>query len=154
MADFFDVMQLGEGEQMLQDICAAVERGKKQGWNKEQLLLELAKIPGVYVPSFYDVTYREDGRIEAVTLNRPGVPTRVTKAIVRDMDSFTPPETCCAASYGAVQDRACVEVAARLRAWLPLLSGRPGSTAPSVSAAPSSSATAPAHSAATPATMN
>ena len=79
MADFFDVMQLGEGEQMLQDICAAVEQGKKRGWDKEQLLLELAKIPGVYVPSFYDVTYKEDGRIEAVTPNRPGVPPRVTQ---------------------------------------------------------------------------
>ena len=110
MADFFDVMQLGEGEQMLQDICAAVEQGKKQGWNKEQLLLELAKIPGVYVPSFYDVTYREDGRIEAVTPNRPGVPARVTKAIVRDMDSFTPPENFVVPLVGAVQDRACVEV--------------------------------------------
>ena len=110
MADFFDVMQLGEGEQMLQDICAAVERGKKRGWNKEQLLLELAKIPGVYVPSFYDVTYREDGRIEAVTPNRPGVPARVTKAIVRDMDSFTPPENFVVPLVGAVQDRACVEV--------------------------------------------
>ena len=110
MADFFDIMQLGEGEQMLQDICAAVERGKKQGWNKEQLLLELAKIPGVYVPSFYDVTYREDGRIEAVTPNRPGVPARVTKAIVRDMDSFTPPENFVVPLVGAVQDRACVEV--------------------------------------------
>ena len=110
MADFFDVMQLGEGEQMLQDICAAVERGKKQDWNKEQLLLELAKIPGVYVPSFYDVTYREDGRIEAVTPNRPGVPARVTKAIVRDMDSFTPPENFVVPLVGAVQDRACVEV--------------------------------------------
>ena len=110
MADCFDVMQLGEGEQMLQDICAAVERGKKQGWNKEQLLLELAKIPGVYVPSFYDVTYREDGRIEAVTPNRPGVPARVTKAIVRDMDSFTPPENFVVPLVGAVQDRACVEV--------------------------------------------
>ena len=110
MADFFDVMQLGEGEQMLQDICAAVEQGKKQGWNKEQLLLELAKIPGVYVPSFYDVTYREDGRIEAVTPNRPGVPDRVTKAIVRDMDSFTPPENFVVPLVGAVQDRACVEV--------------------------------------------
>ena len=110
MADFFDVMQLGEGEQMLQDSCAAVERGKKQGWNKEQLLLELAKIPGVYVPSFYDVTYKEDGRIEAVTPNRPGVPARVTKAIVRDMDSFTPPENFVVPLVGAVQDRACVEV--------------------------------------------
>ena len=110
MADFFDVMQLGEGEQMLQDICAAVEQGKKQGWDKEQLLLELAKIPGVYVPSFYDVTYKADGRIEAVTPNRPGVPPRVTKAIVQDMDSFTPPENFVVPLVGAVQDRACVEV--------------------------------------------
>ena len=110
MADFFDIMQLGEGEQMLQDICATVEQGKKQGWNKEQLLLALAKIPGVYVPSFYDVTYKEDGRIEAVTPNRPGIPARVTKAIVKDMDSFTPPENFVVPLVGAVQDRACVEV--------------------------------------------
>ena len=142
MADFFDVMQLGEGEQMLQDICAAVERGKKQGWNKEQLLLELAKIPGVYVPSFYDVTYREDGRIEAVTPNRPGVPARVTKAIVRDMDSFTPPENFVVPLVGAA---ACAAAASARQA---------SSTAPSVNAAPSSSATAPVRSAATPATMN
>ena len=110
MADFFDIMQLGEGEQMLQDICATVEQGKKQGWNKEQMLLALAKIPGVYVPSFYDVTYKEDGRIEAVTPNRPGIPARVTKAIVKDMDSFTPPENFVVPLVGAVQDRACVEV--------------------------------------------
>ena len=110
MADFFDIMQLGEGEQMLQDICAAVEQGKKRGWDKEQLLLELAKLPGVYVPSFYDVTYKADGRIEAVTPNRPGVPPRVTKAIVQDMDSFTPPENFVVPLVGAVQDRACVEV--------------------------------------------
>ena len=110
MADFFDIMQLGEGEQMLQDICATVEQGKKQGWNKEQLLLALAKIPGVYVPSFYDVTYKEDGRIKAVTPNRPGIPARVTKAIVKDMDSFTPPENFVVPLVGAVQDRACVEV--------------------------------------------
>lgn len=139
---------------MLQDICAAVERGKKQGWNKEQLLLELAKIPGVYVPSFYDVTYREDGRIEAVTPNRPGVPARVTKAIVRDMDSFTPPENFVVPLVGAVQDRAWRRGAARLRAAAAASVRQASSTAPSVSAAPSSSATAPARSAATPATMN
>src|SRR5699024_9505981 len=92
VADFFDVMQLGEGEQMLQEICAVVERGKKQGWNKESLLLELAKIPGVYVPSFYDVAYLPDGRIESVTPNRPGVPARITKAIVKNMDDYEPPK--------------------------------------------------------------
>ena len=110
MADFFDVMQLGEGEQMLQDICAAVEQGKKQGWTKEQLLLEMAKIPGVYIPSFYDITYKEDGRIEAVKPNRPGVPARVTKAIVKNMDDYEPPKNFVVPLVGAVQDRACVEV--------------------------------------------
>ena len=110
MADFFDVMQLGEGEQMLQDICAAVEQGKKQEWTKEQLLLEMAKIPGVYIPSFYDVTYKEDGRIEAVKPNRPGVPARVTKAIVKNMDDYEPPKNFVVPLVGAVQDRACVEV--------------------------------------------
>lgn len=110
VADFFDVMQLGEGEQMLQEICAVVERGKKQGWNKESLLLELAKIPGVYVPSFYDVAYLPDGRIESVTPNRPGVPARITKAIVKNMDEYEPPKNFVVPMVGTVQDRACVEV--------------------------------------------
>ena len=109
MADFFDIMQLGEGEQMLQDICATVEQGKKQGWNKEELLLALAKIPGVYVPSFYDVRYLEDGRVESIRPNRPGVPERVTKAII-NMDDYTPPENFVVPMVGAVQDRASVEV--------------------------------------------
>lgn len=110
MADFFDVMQLGEGEQMLQDICAAVEQGKKQGWDKETLLLEMAKIPGVYVPSFYDVAYLPDGRIESVKPNRPGVPARVTKAIVKNMDDSEPPKHFVVPMVGSVQDRASVEV--------------------------------------------
>ena len=109
MADFFDIMQLGEGEQMLQDICATVEQGKKQGWNRETLLLALAKIPGVYVPSFYDVRYLEDGRVESIRPNRPGVPERVTKAII-NMDDYTPPENFVVPMVGAVQDRASVEV--------------------------------------------
>ena len=110
MADFFDVMQLGEGEQMLQDICAVVEQGKQQCWDKETLLLELAKIPGVYVPSFYDVSYLPDGRIEAIRPNRPGVPARVTKAIVKNMDDYEPPKNFVVPLVGAVQDRASVEV--------------------------------------------
>lgn len=109
MADFFDIMQLGEGEQMLQEICAAVEQGKRQGWNKEQLLLALAKIPGVYVPSFYDVDYLPDGRVSSIRPNRPGVPEKVTKAII-NMDDYTPPENFVVPMVGAVQDRASVEV--------------------------------------------
>ena len=110
MADFFDVMQLGEGEQMLQDICAAVEQGKKQGLTKQQLLEKLAEIPGVYIPSFYDVSYLPDGRIESVRPNNPHAPEKITKAIVKDLDSFVPPENFIVPMIGAVQDRACVEV--------------------------------------------
>lgn len=109
MVDFFDVMQLGEGEQMLQDICAAVEEGKKNGWTRERLLLELAQLPGVYVPSFYDVTYHEDGTVDSIRPNRPGVPEKVTKAII-DMDAFPPPENFVVPMVGAVHDRASVEV--------------------------------------------
>ena len=110
MADFFDVMQLGEGEQMLQDICAEVEKAKKQGLTKQQLLENLAGIPGVDIPSFYDVTYNPDNTIAAVTPNNPHAPARVTKAIVKDLDTFVPPEHFIVPMIGAVQDRACVEV--------------------------------------------
>ena len=110
MADFFDVMQLGEGEQMLQDICAEVEKAKKQGLTRRQLLENLAGLPGVYVPSFYDVSYNSDGTIRAVTPNDPHAPAKITKAIVKDLDSFVPPEHFIVPMIGAVQDRACVEV--------------------------------------------
>ncbi len=110
VADFFDVMQLGEGEEMLQSICATVEAAKKQAWSKQRLLAQLACIPGVYVPSFYDVTYEPNGCIRAVTPNRAGVPARVTKAIVRDLDAIPPPRNFVTPMVGAVQDRACVEV--------------------------------------------
>ncbi len=110
MADFFDVMQLGEGEQMLQDICAEVEKAKKAHLSREQLLKNLAQLQGVYVPAFYDVAYLPDGRIESVKPNRPGVPASVSKAIVRDMDSFPPPKNFVVPMVGAIHDRASVEV--------------------------------------------
>ena len=150
MADFFDVMQLGECEQMLQDICAAVEQGKKQGWTKEQLLLEMAKIPGVYIPSFYDVTYKEDGRIEAVKPNRPGVPARVTKAIVKIWTTMSRLKTLwclwSALCRIAPASRCCAAVCAAAG-----FARQASCTVPSASAAPSLSARAPASFAATPA---
>ena len=110
MADFFDVMQLGEGEQMLQDICAVVEQGKKAGLNKTQLLEKLVEVPGVYVPSFYTVTYLPDGRVEAITPNHPGSPATVTKAILKDLDAYPPPKSFVVPMVGAIHDRASVEV--------------------------------------------
>ncbi len=110
LADFFDLMMLGEGEQQLPAVCAEVEKAKKEGISKEELLLRCAKIPGVYIPAFYDVTYQEDGRVDAITPNHEGVPARITKAIIQDMNSVTPPTHFVVPMVGAVQDRASVEV--------------------------------------------
>lgn len=110
IADFFDVIQLGEGENQLPSICAEIEKAKKEGISKEELLLRMVKIPGVYVPAFYDVSYEPDGRIHSIKPNRPGVPAVITKAIVRDMNEFAPPTNFVVPMVGAVQDRASVEV--------------------------------------------
>ena len=110
IADFFDVVQLGEGEQQLPAICAEIEKAKQEKISREELLLRLVRIPGVYIPAFYDVSYRPDGRIEAIRPNRPGVPAVVTKAIVRDMNAFAPPTHFVVPMVGAIQDRACIEV--------------------------------------------
>ena len=110
LAAFFDVIQLGEGERQLPAICAAIEQGKKEGIGKEELLMRLTKIPGVYIPAFYDVTYHEDGRVKAIAPNRPGVPAVVTKDIIRDMNDFAPPTNFVVPMVGAIQDRASIEV--------------------------------------------
>ncbi len=110
IADFFDVVQLGEGEYQLPSVCAEIEKGKKEGISKEELLLRIAQVPGVYVPAFYDVSYLPDGRIEAIRPNRPGVPAVVTKAIVKDMNSVAPPTHFVVPMIGAIQDRASIEV--------------------------------------------
>ena len=111
IADFFDVIQLGEGENQLPGICAEIEKAKKEGGvSKKELLLRIAKIPGVYIPSFYDVTYYEDGRVKAITPNEPGIPARITKAILKDLNEFAPPTNFVVPMVGAIQDRASIEV--------------------------------------------
>ena len=97
LAAFFDVIQLGEGERQLPAICAAIEQGK-------ELLLRIAKIPGVYIPAFYDVDYYEDGRVRSITPNQPGVPAVVTKAIIQNMNDFAPPTNFVVPMVGAIQD--------------------------------------------------
>ena len=111
IADFFDVIQLGEGENQLPAICTEIERAKKEGGvSKKELLRRIAKIPGVYIPAFYDVTYFEDGRVKAITPNEPGIPAVITKAIIKDLNEFAPPTNFVVPMVGAIQDRASIEV--------------------------------------------
>ena len=75
LADFFDFFSLGEGEESTVEIVALYDRAKAEGWTKDQFLGEVAKIPGVYVPSFYQHEYNPDGTLSRIApLN--GAPER------------------------------------------------------------------------------
>ena len=111
IADFFDVIQLGEGENQLPGICAEIEKAKKEGGvSKRELLRRIAKIPGIYIPAFYDVAYQEDGRVKSITPNEPDIPAVITKAIIKDLNEFAPPTNFVVPMVGAIQDRASIEV--------------------------------------------
>ncbi len=83
-ADFFDFVALGDGEELLPEIALVMEEGKTAGLSREELLLDLAQVPGVYVPRFY--TMGEDG---AVHPNRADVPARVLRRVASPMPDYS-----------------------------------------------------------------
>ncbi|MEG2931554.1 MAG: TIGR03960 family B12-binding radical SAM protein, partial [Ruthenibacterium sp.] len=109
LADFFDLMMLGEGEEQLPEVCNTILACRKKGMKKHDMLVELSRIQGVYLPALYTVTYLPDGRIDAVT-PQDGAPAMVEKAIIKDMSAQPLPEHFVVPLIGAVHDRAQVEV--------------------------------------------
>lgn len=109
LADFVDVFQIGDGEEMMIDFTDLYRRAKQENWTKERFLREASRIQGLYVPSLYDVTYHEDGTVKAVT-PRGGAPAFVQKRIVQDLDSMYFPDTLVVPSTEIVFDRAMVEL--------------------------------------------
>ena len=108
LAEFIDFFSLGEGEDSTVEIVSLYDRAKAEGWDKETFLKEVAKIPGVYVPSFYRHEYNEDGTLKAVVpLN--GAPETVTKRIVEDLDNAYFPAKMIVPSTEIVHDRANLE---------------------------------------------
>ena len=109
VAEFFDLFQLGEGEELMLEVLSLYRRAKAQGLSKEEFLRQAARIPGVYVPSLYDVSYHGDGTVREIT-PRDGAPARVGKRIVRDLDGMYFPENFVVPFAEIVHDRAMVEV--------------------------------------------
>ena len=109
LADFVDFFSLGEGEEITVEILELYDRAKSEKWSKSDFLREVAKIPGVYVPSFYDHKYNDDGTIAEIipTENAPKV---VTKRIVENLDSAYWPTKMIVPSTEIVHDRANLEV--------------------------------------------
>lgn len=112
VADFFDLFNIGEGEELLPEIVELYISMKEEGsyTRADFLHRAAATIPGVYVPSLYDVTYNEDGTVQAYTPIYPDVPTVVTKRIVEDLDKGLYPEQVVMPYIETVQDRITVEV--------------------------------------------
>ena len=109
LADFIDFFAIGEGEDIGAEIVALYDRAKAEGWSKEQYLLEVAKLPGIYVPSFYTHEYNPDGTIARI-IPQNGAPEKVTKRIVEDLDKAYYPTKMIVPSTEIVHDRANLEV--------------------------------------------
>ena len=109
VADFIDIVSLGEGEDVTVELIELYRRAKREGWDKHRLLVEAARIPGLYVPSLYEIRYHDDGTVAEI-IPHDGAPAKVTKRIVQDMDKAYFPTKAIVPSTEIVQDRTTLEL--------------------------------------------
>lgn len=110
MTDFIDAALLGEGEEMNIEVINEYKAWKKSGEPREKFLERIAKIEGVYVPSFYDVEYNEDQTVKSVTPNRECANPHPRKRIIRDMNKVEYPERFIVPYIDTVHDRIVLEI--------------------------------------------
>ena len=112
IADFIDCAVIGDGEQAVLEITEIIRAWKAEGrpGGREEVLFRLARTGGVYVPGFYDVEYLPDGRIGRVVPNKSGVPWRVSKHTVMDLDEWPYPKQPLVPLAETVHERMSVEI--------------------------------------------
>jgi radical SAM family uncharacterized protein len=112
IADFLDAAVLGDGEEIVLAISEVIREWKaeERPGGRDELLRRLAVSGSVYVPRFYDVTYADDGQIEAVVPNRPGIPFRVRKHTLMDLDAWPYPAKPLVPLAETVHERYSVEI--------------------------------------------
>ena len=109
LAPFIDIFSLGEGEDVTVELIELYRKARDEGWTKDELLCAAAQIPGLYVPSLYDVTYHDDGTVAAV-IPQEGASAVVTKRIVQDLNRSYFPVKTIVPSTEIVHDRVMLEV--------------------------------------------
>ena len=109
MADFFDLITIGEGEEVMPELIALYRECRDKDEIKAEFLKKAAQIGGVYVPSLYEISYKEDGTIAAIT-PKDGAPAVVRKRVVKDLDKVYYPEKFVVPSTDIVFDRAMIEL--------------------------------------------
>ena len=109
LAPFVDFFVIGEGEELNTEVLTLYRQAKTEGWDKTRFLEAACRIPGVYVPAFYDVRYGADGTIVSVTPSH-GAPQRVQKRIVQDFDQAYFPAHTIIPSTEVIYDRTTLEL--------------------------------------------
>ena len=111
LADFADMILLGEGEEIMQEIMELYKKHKKANYSKKEFLLEAAKsIEGVYVPAFYSVSYNDDNTIKTVSPLHADIPSKIKKRIIKDMGSAFYPENLLVPNIEIVHGRIMLEI--------------------------------------------
>lgn len=109
IADFVDLVSLGEGEDITVELVELHRQARREGWSKQEFLRAAAKLDGIYVPSLYEIKYHDDGTVEEI-IPLSGAPAQVTKRIVHDMDKSYFPVKTIVPSTEIVQDRVMLEL--------------------------------------------
>ncbi len=110
-AEFFDLVNIGEGEEVLLEICRLYNRMKDVGtYTRSAFLREASHIEGVYIPSLYDVRYNPDGTIAEYIPKYPDTPKKIKKRIIADLDKAPYPEKLVMPYIETVHDRIVLEV--------------------------------------------
>ena len=110
LAPFIDLFQIGDGEEMMVEFMDALRECKKKALSREETLIRLAQIEGVYVPRFYEPTYHEDGTLKSFTRTTERVPETVRRRILRDLNGAKYPTAIPVPYTEIVHDRIVLEI--------------------------------------------
>ena len=110
LAAFFDMFYIGEGETQYDALFDLYKENKQNGGSRMDFLEAAAKLPGIYVPMFYDVAYNENGTIASFTPNKEGIPATITKELVMDMNDVPYLEKPVVPYLKVTQDRVVLEI--------------------------------------------
>ena len=110
LADFFDLFYIGEGETVYDELLDVYKENKKKQGSRKDFLIQAAKIEGIYVPSLYEITYKEDGTIEKMIPLHENAKKTITKQVVMDMEQVPYPRKPLVPYIKATQDRVVLEI--------------------------------------------
>lgn len=105
LADFIDAFLIGDGEELLENVCAA----KKSCSSRDEFLRKISSFDGVYIPAFYDVAYNEDGTVKGFNKLWEGAPDRVKRTVIEDLEKADFPVNNIVPFIDTVHDRSVVE---------------------------------------------